>query len=70
MKSAFLQGTPLDRDVFVKLPKEISVDIVNQRMKKRAYGFCDASRGFYMKLLTPLIEIGCKKGVHDLALFL
>ena len=69
VKSAFLQGTPLDRDVFVRPPVERRIKGVIWKMNKRAYGFCDASRGFYLELSKTLIQLGCKQSKYDPALY-
>ena len=38
-------------------------------MVKRAYGFTDASRGFYIELSETLIRLGCKQSKLDEALY-
>ena len=50
IKAAFLQGAVLDRDVFVRPPMERRREGIVWKMVKRAYGFVDASRGFYLEL--------------------
>ena len=70
VKAAFLQGTSLDRDVFLKPPLERRVPGVVWKMVKRAYGFVDASRGFYLELEKTLKDLGCVVSRHDPALFL
>ena len=50
IKCAFLQGAELDREVFLCPPRERRIEGVVWKMKKRAYGFVDASRGFYIEL--------------------
>ena len=44
MKAAFLQGSELDRDVFVLPPKKVRVPGELWKMVKRAYGFIDKMR--------------------------
>ena len=39
-------------------------------MIKRAYGFVDASRGFYLKLRKTLEELGCVVSKHDPAMYI
>ena len=70
VKCAFLQGSDLDRDVFVRPPKEKRINGVIWKMVKRAYGFTDASRGFYIELSETLIRLGCKQSKLDEALYL
>ena len=69
VRSAFLQGSPLERDVYVRPPKERRIKGILWKMKKRAYGFCDASRGFYLELSKTLVELGCKQCTLDPALY-
>ena len=70
VKAAFLQGTELDRDVFVRPPKERRVPGVIWKMVKRAYGFVDASRGFYLELNKVLLELGCKVSSYEPAMYM
>ena len=71
VKCAFLQGTDLDRDVYVRPPKERRVKGVIWKMVKRtAYGFTDASRGFYLELSKTLVSLGCKQSKLDRALYM
>lgn len=69
IKCAFLQGAELEREVFLRPPKERRVNGVVWKMKKRAYGFVDASRGFYIELSNALQELGCKKSQIDPAVY-
>ena len=70
IKAAFLQGSDLDRDVFVRPPVERRKEGIIWKMLKRAYGFVDASRGFYLELKKVLVELGCVVCQLDPALFL
>ena len=47
VKSAFLQGKLLDREVFLSPPKEIKRDGFLWRLKRCLYGLNDAARQFY-----------------------
>ena len=69
VKAAFLQGSNIDRDVFVKPPKERRVPGIIWKMLKRAYGFVDASRGFYLELERILVSLGCKVSQYDQAMY-
>ena len=69
VKAAFLQGAALDRDVFVRPPKECRVEGRIWKMLKRAYGFVDASRGFYLELDKVLLELGCEAISLDQAMY-
>ena len=70
IKSAFLQGMPLSRDVFIKPPKEadIAADFV-WKLKKCIYGLNDAARAFYDSVRAELIRLGCKTSQLDPSLF-
>ena len=70
IKAAFLQGIELDRVVYVRPPLERRREGVVWKMLKRAYGFVDASRGFYLELKRVLEDLGCKMSRNDPALFL
>ena len=70
VKAAFLQGADLDRDVYVRPPKERRVPGVVWKMVKRAYGFVDASQGFYLELEKLLLELGCVVSIHDPAMYM
>ena len=69
VKAAFLQGTEIDRDIYVRPPKERRVPGRLWKMIKRAYGFVDASRGFYVKLDKVLQQLGCEVISLDQAMY-
>ena len=68
IKGAFLQSDEIDRDVFVKPPKEAQTTLV-WHLRKPIYGLKDASRRWYKKIQGELITLGCKPTRADLALF-
>ena len=70
IKCAFLQGQDIDREVFLRPPKERRVKGIVWRMIKRVYGFTDASRGFYLELSKTIIELNCVRSKFDPALYL
>ena len=70
VKAAFLQGSDLDRVVYLKPPKEKRIPGIIWKMVKRAYGFVDASRGFFLELEETLCQLGCKVSSHDPAMYL
>ena len=49
VKTAFLQGESINRDLFVKPPKEAGTDKL-WKLQKTVYGLADASRSWYLKL--------------------
>ncbi len=68
IKSAFLQGTPMQRNVLIKPPKEAKTDCL-WKMLKCPYGLADAGRLWYMKLKEELIKVGMVVCKYDQALF-
>ena len=71
IKSAFLQGKDMDREVYLTPPKESNCDTgFLWKLKRCLYGLNDAARQFYKSVENFLIEKGCKKSSMDLALFL
>lgn len=70
IKSAFLQGSVLQRDVYLKPPKEANVeDGVVWKLKRCLYGLNDAARKFYDSIVEELQQLGCKKSYYDPSLF-
>ena len=68
VKSAFLQGYPLERDVFIKPPKEANTRYI-WRLKKAVYGLNEASRCFYEKVKDELTKMGFNCSKVDEAFF-
>ena len=69
IKCAFLQGEKLERDVFVRPPKERRVNGVLWKMETSVYGLQDASRGFYLELSNTLKGLSCVQSQYDSALY-
>ena len=69
IKSAFLQGAKLDREIFVKPPPEANSDGKLWKLLHGAYGILDGGRLFYVKLAGKLQELGLHKVHSDGALF-
>ena len=61
IKSAFLQGKELTREVFVQPPKEAQVRNKLWRLKKGMYGLQDASRMWFLNVSEVLQRLGCKQ---------
>ena len=60
MKTAFLQGNSLSRDVFVKPPPEAKTNGVLWKLKKCVYGLVDAARHWYERVKKEILGIGCQ----------
>ena len=70
IKSAFLQGKDLERDLFVKPPKEAKCPPgLVWRLRKTLYGLNDGSRQFYFSVREFLISQGCEISSVDPSMF-
>ena len=70
IKSAFLQGKELRRDVYIKPPKESDTDNgVVWKLKHGLYGLKDGARQFYISIKEELLKLGCKISEMDPAMF-
>ena len=69
IKSAFLQGNKLERDVYVKPPKELGLKNKLLKLNTCLYGLKDASRQWYFKVRDRLKSIGFEKSNYDAGLF-
>ena len=70
-KSAFLQGTNIEREVFVKPPKEFKRKFGKAlwRLRKVLYGLKDAPRAWYVRVDQFLKSLGCKAVTVEPALY-
>ena len=69
IKAAFLQGRPIDRDVFVLPPEEAREEGFIWRLRKTAYGLIDAARSWFMSVKDELLKAECKQSQLDKAVF-
>ena len=67
--SAFLQGTDLEREVYVMPPKEIQLEGQLWKLKKGAYGLYDAARMWFLAVVQSLEELQMESIVGDNAVF-
>ena len=67
--SAFLQGKPIDREVYLIPPKECKRKSVLWKLKKCVYGLSDAARQWYEMVKQTILEAAIKKCPHDDAFF-
>ena len=56
IKSAFLQGTELSRDIYIKLPPEAVCEGTLWKLKKCVYGLADASLYWYNQVKEIVLE--------------
>ena len=70
MKSAFLQGKTLEREVFVIPPVEANIpENYIWKLCKGVYGLIDAARMWYMAIYDKLTILGCMRSDVDYGLF-
>lgn len=68
IKSAFLQGQPLEREVYLKPPKHAKTDGV-WKLLRCPYGLADASRQWYLRVKEVIVKLGATQSKYDKALF-
>jgi len=70
VKSAFLQGKPISREVYVMPPADVREENKVWKLKRCLYGLNDAPREWYNKLSEKLVGLGAKVSLYDKALFM
>ena len=68
VKTAYLQGEEIQRDVFVKPPVEAKTRGI-WKLKKTIYGLKDAVRAWYDSVTTIILELGGKRSRFEPTLF-
>ena len=69
ISSAFLQGNKMDREVFVKPPKESNSKGKLWKLKRCLYGLVDAPREWYQRVVKEMLLLGGRKSLFDKCLF-
>ena len=69
VKTAFLQGEEINRDICVEPPAEANTTKL-WKLRKTVYGLADASRNWYLKLRKELINLGAKAVDLDQGMFI
>jgi hypothetical protein len=69
IKSAFLQGMSLNRNVYLVPPKEANAGEKVWKLRRCLYGLNDAARQFYESVVEELSRLGCVKSNLDPSLF-
>ena len=69
VETAFLQGLPLKRAVFVRPPADCTQRYA-WKLKKCVYGIPGASRQWYDRIHAELVSLGGKRSHTDYALFI
>ena len=70
IKTAFLQGSDISREVFIKPPPEANAKGVIWKLRKCVYGLSDASLSWYKKVKEILEQCGVEVSRLDPAVFL
>lgn len=69
IKSAFLQGMQLSREIYVRPPPEVGKENVLWKLNKCVYGLADASLYWYNKVKEIMLSTGSKMSKVDPAVF-
>ena len=69
VRSAYLQGNRIDREVYLKPPREFYNGKL-WKLNKTVYGLCDAARAWYIRVKTELLNLGAKRCSLDSSLFM
>ena len=69
VRSAFLQGFEIEREIFVVPPPEAAKSEKLWNLKKTIYGLCDASRAWYLRSSEEIMRKGAVKSKFDNAVF-
>ena len=70
IKAAFLQGKSIDREIYLKPPKEAQAHGKLWKLKKAVYGLSDASRVWYLRVVDELTKLRVTISKYDKALFI
>ena len=70
ISSAFLQGNPIQRDVYVMPPKDVRTEGVIWKLKRFIYGLNDAPRAWYNKVKSEFKKLGAVLSKYDNSLFM
>ena len=69
VKSAYLQGDAIDRDIYLKPPSEFDNGKL-WKLKKTVYGLVDAARAWYNRVKTELSNLSVEMCTLDNSLFM
>ena len=69
ISSAFLQGNVMEREVFIKPPRESKSEGKLWKLKRCLYGLVDAPREWYQRVSKEMMQLGGKKSLYDKCLF-
>lgn len=69
IKSAYLQGHDISRDIYLQPPK-CAKTLKLWKLNKTPYGLVDAGRQWYIKVVKVFISLGAKQAKCDRAVFI
>lgn len=69
IKSAYLQGSDIARDIYLKPPKEANTDKL-WKLLRAPYGLVDAGRKWYIRIQQEFTDLGAKSLGCDRAVFI
>ena len=69
IKSAFLQGNKIEREVYIDPPEDLKKEGIVWRLRKPVYGLTDAARAWYFSLLQELLKLKFEQSQLDNAAF-
>lgn len=69
IKTAFLQGSEIARDIYLRPPRETCANGVVWKLQKCVYGLADASLHWYKKVKDVMMQCGGKVAAVDPAVF-
>ena len=70
IRAAFLQGSPIERDVFLRPPAEFRKEGIIWKLNCCVYGLNQASRLWYLRIRKEFIKLGAESPKVDPAYFI
>ena len=67
--AAFLQADAIERDVWIKPPKDTAKTGIVWKLKRPVYGLEDSARQWYNTLKDTVTKLGCRMSMLDKSLF-
>ena len=68
--SAFLQGEEIEREVFLRPPRDVCDKQEIWKLRKCIYGLTDAPRRWYTNIKKTLLKLGGSQSAYDSALYI
>ena len=70
ISAAFLQGNPIEREIYLRPPQDICPKSEVWRLKRCLYGLNDAPRSWYERVKEVLLHLGGVVSAYDSAVYL